>query len=97
MQTNPLWDDDNIQFARLIADPERPGVHYGLALSFGESVHEADDEIAESLLARLSTIIRSSLETLHSRNRTLERERGRASINLSRNLGHDLTNIIATT
>ena len=81
---------------RLIVDPERPGVHYGLALSLGESAHEADGETAEDLLARLSAIIRSSLETLLSRNRTLERERGRASINLSRNLGHDLTNIIAT-
>jgi K+-sensing histidine kinase KdpD len=47
-------------------------------------------------LERLSEQIRSGLETLELYRQTIFKEKSEANISLSRNLGHDLTNIIAT-
>ncbi len=77
-------------------DPERPGISYGIALALDASGRTPDPTSSLGLLKRFAGVIGGGLETLTSRNRALTRERDRAGINLSRNLGHDLTNIIAT-
>lgn len=82
--------------ATRLADPERPGVHWGIAVSIDPRGRAVDVAAAEALLSRFARIIRSGLDALVAHGRTLTRERDRASINISRNLGHDLTNIIAT-
>jgi len=82
--------------ATRLTDPERPGVHWGIAVSIDPRGRAVDVAAAEALLSRFARIIRSGLDALVAHGRTLTRERDRASINISRNLGHDLTNIIAT-
>jgi len=47
-------------------------------------------------LLRLANAIRSGLETLDLQRNLIIREKSKANISLSRNLGHDLTNVIAT-
>lgn len=47
-------------------------------------------------LLRLAHVIRAGLETLDMQRNLIVREKSKASISLSRNLGHDLTNVIAT-
>jgi signal transduction histidine kinase len=47
-------------------------------------------------LERLSEQVRSGLETIELYRQTIFKEKSEANISLSRNLGHDLTNIIAT-
>jgi nitrogen fixation/metabolism regulation signal transduction histidine kinase len=47
-------------------------------------------------LVRLADAIRTSLETLDLQRNLIAREKSKANISLSRNLGHDLTNVIAT-
>lgn len=81
---------------QVIPSLERSGSRYGLALSLGQGDRAPEGEAAADLLGRVTRILTRSLEALQARYAALERERGRASINLSRNLGHDLTNIIAT-
>lgn len=78
-----------------IDDPEREDIRYVLALASGARSGSAESEAETELLARMQLVLDRALESLLERQRSLERERGRASINLSRNLGHDLTNIIA--
>lgn len=90
---NGFRDSDGaLQITRL-ESPESPGIGYAFGLSFGR--RPAEIEAAKEFLTRLAPVLQRSLEALLERTRTLERERGRASMNLSRNLGHDLTNIIA--
>ncbi len=48
-------------------------------------------------VAQLGDQVREQLAALQAHRQYVQRERGRANINLARNLGHDLTNIIATT
>jgi len=47
-------------------------------------------------LLRLAGAARASLETLDMQRDLIVREKSKANISLSRNLGHDLTNVIAT-
>ena len=47
-------------------------------------------------LLRLAHAVRSGLETLDMQRDLIVREKSKANISLSRNLGHDLTNVIAT-
>lgn len=47
-------------------------------------------------LLRLANAIRAGLETLDMQRDLIVREKSKANISLSRNLGHDLTNVIAT-
>jgi signal transduction histidine kinase len=47
-------------------------------------------------LLRLAGAIRAGLETLDMQRDLIVREKSKANISLSRNLGHDLTNVIAT-
>lgn len=76
-----------------LEDPERPGSRFALGLALS---HDRGGDDARAFLARLVAILRGRLDALMDRRRSLSRERDRAGINLSRNLGHDLTNAIAT-
>ncbi len=76
-------------------DPGRPGAHYGLGLWLQPGSSAEEILSAQALAERWAAVVARALEMQVARARTLDRERGRASINLSRNLGHDLTNIIA--
>ncbi|MBI3736365.1 HAMP domain-containing histidine kinase [Candidatus Sumerlaeota bacterium] len=99
LSDRPVWlgtvNSPRAFVGRWVNDPERPGVRYGLAIALGSPARPAESASAESLLNRFAAIIYGGLEALQGRNRTLVRERDRVGINLSRNLGHDLTNIIA--
>jgi signal transduction histidine kinase len=74
------------------ADPAAEGVAYALAFAADRPV---DREWIGEFRDRFAGVVEQALGALSGRRRALERERGRASINLSRNLGHDLTNVLA--
>ncbi len=80
---------------QLVASPTRASTYFALGLALGTSADEAPEYSADGLLARVTSIVEASLQALAARAKIVERETGRASINLSRNLGHDLTNVIA--
>lgn len=80
----------------LIAAPDPGGIRYAF---FVATTDQGDEPVVSELteiLDQLVNLADSGLQTLSMRNRLLVQERGRANISLSRNLGHDLTNIIAT-
>lgn len=81
---------------RLASGGERNGTRYLCALCLTCRGNRTDPETQHDALERLTDLIETSLQTLSLRNQLLVKERGRANISLSRNLGHDLTNIIAT-
>ena len=78
------------------ADPGRSGVRYVFGLALDADTDESAFTSQHFLLGRLVDLVEAGLQSLSFRNQLLVQERGRANINLSRNLGHDLTNIIAT-
>ena len=80
----------------LISDPERVGIRYLFAMALMVRTDEATFLSLRNILDQLVALVDSGLQTLSLRNQLLVQERGRANISLSRNLGHDLTNIIAT-
>ena len=80
----------------LMTDPERTGIRYLFALGLEDSAGEGATASMQKMLARLIDLVEAGLQTISLRNQLLVQERGRANISLSRNLGHDLTNIIAT-
>ncbi len=82
--------------ARLLVDPERTGIRYLFTLADDSKMNVQSFTSLQTMMARLTELVEAGLQTLTLRNRLLVQERGRASISLSRNLGHDLTNIIAT-
>ncbi len=82
--------------ARLLTDPQRAGVRYLFLLAAAPDSPAFPPDVLHPMAARLAALAEGALQTLGLRNRLLVQERGRASISLSRNLGHDLTNIIAT-
>ncbi len=82
--------------ARLLVDPDRANIRYLVALGVHAGSEGWPAGTLDQILERLAALIESGLQTLGMRNRLLVQERGRANISLSRNLGHDLTNIIAT-
>ncbi|MCE5230136.1 sensor histidine kinase [bacterium] len=93
------WSDDLVALTgilRLQSDPERGGIRYLFALGIDPETEAVPAGSLERMLERLVSLADGALQTLGNRNRLLVQERGRASISLSRNLGHDLTNIIAT-
>lgn len=81
---------------KMINDPDRTGIRYLFAIVFDFHSDESSYASLQSMLDQLSALVDSGLQTLSLRNQLLVQERGRANISLSRNLGHDLTNIIAT-
>lgn len=85
-----------VGIVRLQPDPERNGIRYLFALGVDPSADPLPGGSLDRTLDRLGSLVDGALQTLSIRNRMLVQERGRASISLSRNLGHDLTNIIAT-
>jgi len=78
------------------SDPERTGIRYLFALALDGRMQEGAYDSLEHLLDHLTGLVEAGLQALSLRNQLLVQERGRANISLSRNLGHDLTNIIAT-
>ncbi|MEN6627856.1 MAG: HAMP domain-containing sensor histidine kinase [Candidatus Sumerlaeia bacterium] len=93
------WSDQPaplVGTVRLQADPERSGIRYLFALGVFNGTESVPGGSLERILDRLGSLVDGALQTLTLRNRLLVQERGRANISLSRNLGHDLTNIIAT-
>jgi signal transduction histidine kinase len=50
----------------------------------------------DQFLARMAQELRYSLDSIEEQRRLILQEKSKANISLSRNLGHDLTNIIAT-
>lgn len=85
-----------VGMVRVQPDPERGGIRYMIALGVDPAADDLPGGSIERMLDRLGALVDGALQTLGIRNRMLVQERGRASISLSRNLGHDLTNIIAT-
>lgn len=81
---------------KLIADPERTGIRYLFAIGLDDRFQDSESVALRPMLERLADLAETGLQTLSLRNQILVQERGRANISLSRNLGHDLTNIIAT-
>lgn len=79
---------------QLLTDPERTGIRYLFALTLDARSDEASFVSMQSVLEQLTDLVDAGLQTLNLRNQLLVQERGRANISLSRNLGHDLTNII---
>lgn len=79
-----------------LADPDRDGVAYLMALHLGSQGMRSQVNQQHKVLRRLVEVVEAGLQTLSLRNQLVVKERGRANISLSRNLGHDLTNIIAT-
>lgn len=79
---------------QLLNDPERTGIRYLFALTLNARSDEASFVSMQSVLEQLTDLVDAGLQTLNLRNQLLVQERGRANISLSRNLGHDLTNII---
>ncbi|HOE97106.1 MAG TPA: ATP-binding protein [Candidatus Sumerlaeota bacterium] len=99
IQASLLLDEIGLRgegLVHLVADPERTGIRYLLALALERHLDHAAHGSLQNMLERLTELIEAGLQTLTLRNRLLVQERGRANISLSRNLGHDLTNIIAT-
>lgn len=80
---------------QLVSSPARASTYFALGLALGDAGDEDPEYSAAGLLARVTSIVEASLQALTARTKIVERETGRASINLSRNLGHDLTNVIA--
>jgi signal transduction histidine kinase len=90
----PGWQLTGI--SRQLNDPARTGVRYLICMALDENVSGQTTEPLGDRLDRLTELIDAGIQTLSLRNQLLVQERGRANISLSRNLGHDLTNIIAT-
>lgn len=83
--------------AAAVRDPENPGGGMLIAVALeGGPRRPPDPEAAADLLGQLAAIFRGALQAAVAQSSAMARERDRASVNLSRNLGHDLTNIIAT-
>ena len=80
----------------LLPDPERSGIRYLFALGLDPRLHDNATLATRHMLNGLTDLVDMGLQALSLRNQILVQERGRANISLSRNLGHDLTNIIAT-
>jgi signal transduction histidine kinase len=84
-----------------MGDPDRPDAWLVLAIVLdrhdAEGAGRALDPLADALARGLARLIQAGLHGLSMSNQLLVAERGRANINLSRNLGHDLTNVIAAT
>jgi signal transduction histidine kinase len=81
---------------RIMADPERSGIRYLFVIGRDARAEGTEALASPELLGRLTDLVEAGLQGLSLRNQILVQERGRANISLSRNLGHDLTNIIAT-
>lgn len=79
----------------IAADREQRRVTFLAATPHGSLNQETLRWNRETLL-RLANAVRSGLETLDLQRNLIVREKSKANINLSRNLGHDLTNVIAT-
>jgi signal transduction histidine kinase len=80
----------------MLSDPHRSGFRYLCAVLLESRDFESPGKSLEILLQGLNDLIDTGLQSLSLRNQLVVKERGRANISLSRNLGHDLTNIIAT-
>jgi len=79
----------------IAADREQRRVTLLVATPRGPLAQENLRWHRETLL-RLAKAVRSGLETLDLQRDLIVREKSKAGINLSRHLGHDLTNVIAT-
>ncbi|MBM3335265.1 HAMP domain-containing histidine kinase, partial [Candidatus Sumerlaeota bacterium] len=79
----------------IASDPEQRRVTL-LAGTPGDPLTEQNLRWSRETLGRLAGIVRTSLETLELQRDLIDREKSKANISLSSNLGHDLTNIVAT-
>jgi len=59
-------------------------------------LYEGDDPLAQETVSRIQRLVENSLVRCAGFTRRLAEERNRFGINLAINMGHDLTNIIAT-
>jgi len=100
------WDQAILEFtagsaarpyfaAPALADADGRRVMFLAATPRGPLTEAALRWHRETLL-RLAAAVRTGLETLDLQRRLIVREKSQANISLSRSLGHDLTNVIAT-
>ena len=107
-QFNRDWTDRVLEFAvgnhakgrpyfavPIVADLEQRHVTFLAATPRGSLAHENVRWHRETL-RRLANVVRAGLETLEMQRDLIVREKSEANISLSRALGHDLTNVIAT-
>lgn len=105
---NRDWSDRALEFAvgnhakgrpyfavPIVADREQRHVTFLAATPRGSLAQENVRWHRETLL-RLANAVRAGLETLEMQRDLIAREKSEANISLSRALGHDLTNVIAT-
>ncbi len=75
---------------------DESGERAELIVGFPARFYNANPEWAEETANRLAQGVRQARESLRLQQASVFRQRSEASINLAENLGHDLTNIIAT-
>ncbi|MFH0793891.1 MAG: HAMP domain-containing sensor histidine kinase, partial [bacterium] len=82
---------------RHILSPEEvPSYPCLIVFVYRSNLSEEQKDWAATTFSRIAEELRRSLEHLEIQRQRLFEEKSEANINLSRNLGHDLTNIIAT-
>lgn len=77
-------------------EDEINGEQHTLTLGFASGFYRSNPDWCEETADRLADSARRAVESLKLHQASIFRQRSEASINLAENLGHDLTNIIAT-
>lgn len=89
-------DDEKSADELIVEDATEPDDPALLRIEFPGDGTEGDREAESRFGRRTARVISLACGALLAGSRTILRERQQANVNLARNLGHDLTNVIAT-